>query len=381
MGNIAYVQKRDITKLKFRNNAEPLFIRMDIELTERCNNNCIHCYINLPKGDTAVKKKELSTEELKNILKEAVSLGCLRVKFTGGEPLLRNDFEEIYIFARRLGLGVAIFTNATLITPHLAGLLKRTPALEKMEVSIYGMKKESYEAVTRTVGSFEAAWQGINLLLEYKIPFEVRSAVLPSNEEEIDEFETWAATIPWMTRPPSYAMFFNLRPRRDDEAKNRLIQTLRLNAGKGLKFLTRRKKEYIKEMKQFCSKSTQPHGDKLFSCNAGCGNCCLDAYGVLQLCITLRHPDCVYDLRNGSLKDALTNFFPKIREKKAVNPQYLNRCARCFLKDLCGQCPAMSWMEYGALDTPVEYLCEIASIQARFLGLLREGGKAWQANR
>ncbi|MBU0878945.1 MAG: hypothetical protein KKD55_04970, partial [Candidatus Omnitrophica bacterium] len=153
---------------------------------------------------------------------------------------------------------------------------------------------------------------------------------------------------------------------------------LRLSAEEGLKILTRRKDKYIKEMKKFCAKFMRPSGDKLFSCGAGCGGGCVDAYGNFQLCMMLRHPETVYNLKRGSLKDALENFFPQIRQAKASNPTYLNRCARCFLKGLCEQCPAKSWSEHGNLDTPVEYLCEIAHTQARFLRLLNEDEKAWQ---
>jgi len=87
----------------------------------------------------------------------------------------------------------------------------------------------------------------------------------------------------------------------------------------------------------------------------------------------LRHPDTVCDLRASPLHYALTEFFPRLRETRATNPEYLRRCARCFLKGLCEQCPGKSWMEHGTLDTPVEYLCAVAHAQARFLGLLKDG--------
>jgi len=171
MHNESYVTKQNISKTSLWENKTPLLGRLDFELTERCNNNCVHCCINLPADDLAAKNKELTTGEIKNILKEAVSLGCMSVRFTGGEPLLREDFEELYVFARKQGLKVFVFTNATLLTPHLAELFSHIPPLKKIEVSVYGMKKSSYEAVTRIKGSFEAAFTGINLLLEYKIPF------------------------------------------------------------------------------------------------------------------------------------------------------------------------------------------------------------------
>jgi len=67
-----------------------------------------------------------------------------------------------------------------------------------------------------------------------------------------------------------------------------------------------------------------------------------------------------------------------LREMRASNPAYLSRCGRCFLKGLCEQCPAKSWAEHGTLDTPVEYLCDVAHAQARNLGLLVAGERAWE---
>jgi radical SAM protein with 4Fe4S-binding SPASM domain len=96
---------------------------------------------------------------------------------------------------------------------------------------------------------------------------------------------------------------------------------------------------------------------------------------MLQPCMMLRHPDTVYDLRRGSLRDSMTRFFPGLRTMRATNADYLARCARCFLKGLCEQCPAKSWMEHGTLDTPVDYLCQVAHAQARYLGLV--GGSEW----
>ena len=223
----------------------PLVGRLDIELTERCNNDCIHCCINLPENDESAKKKELSTDEWKKIIQEVADLGGMTIRFTGGEPLLREDFKELYLFTRKLGIRVMLFTNARLITPELAEFLAAYPPREKIEVTVYGMQPKSYDAVVRVKGAFEEFWRGIHLLLEKKIPFVVKSAFLPQNKEDMEEFEAFAATIPWMDRPPSYSMFFDLRCRRDDEAKNRLIQRNRLSPEEGLKILTRDKEKYL----------------------------------------------------------------------------------------------------------------------------------------
>jgi len=350
---------------------------LDIELTERCNNDCIHCCINLPMEDRHARETEMSTAVVKSVLTEAAALGCLSVRFTGGEPLLREDFEELYLFARRQGIRVLLFTNARLVTPQLADLLARVPPAELVEVTVYGMRPQSYEASSRVPGSYVEFRRGVDLLLDRGVPFIVKAALLPPNRGEMDEFEAWAATIPAMDRPPSYSMFFDLRGRRDSPAKNRQIAGLRVSPEQGVAIVTRRRAAYLEEMRQFCSKFMGPAGDRLFACGAGHGTC-VDAYGRAQMCMMLRHPDMACDLKAGSLHDALTSHFPRWRETRATNPDYLARCARCFLKGLCEQCPAKSWTEHGTLDTPVEYLCQVAHTQARDLGLLRAGEQAWE---
>ncbi len=372
----SYIEKIRSDKAALWCDSAPLLTSLDIELTERCNNNCVHCYINLPAENIAARERELTTDKIKNILDEAASLGCLHVKFTGGEPLLRKDFEDIYLFTRKLGIKVLLFTNAVLITPYMADLFSEIPPLQQIEVTLYGLKKETYESVTNVNGSFEAAQQGIQLLLEKKVPFVVKGSTLLQNREEFDAFEAWATNIPDMNRPPAYTMFYHLRSNKDEE-KNRAIRKLRLPPENVLNILTRRSPEYIKEMKSFFEKFTQPPGDHLFSCSAAKAKGSVDSYGFFKPCLMLRAPDTLYDLKKGSLKEALTDFFPKVQQLKAENSDYLKRCARCFLKGICEQCPAISWLENSTLDTPVDYFCDVAHTQARHLGLLREDEMSW----
>ena len=235
--------------------------------------------------------------------------------------------------------------------------------------------------------------------------FVVKGALLPGLAGEVAEFEEWAATLPAMDKPPGYSMFFDLRGRRecggsaaeppaepqpaalpaadappalcDAERRNATIRRVRLSPADGVAFLTRDRERYVKGMREFCGKFMRPPGDALFSCGAGHG-ACVDAYGAVQACLPLRAPETTVSLRErpDGLRYALTEAFPRLRETKATNPEYLRRCAVCFLKGLCEQCPAKSWAESGTLDAPVEYLCEVAHEQARHLGLLERGESA-----
>ena len=375
MAERTYILKNNMSHYPLWKGEGPPANQVDIELTERCNNACIHCCTNRPAGDKRSRARELDTDAWKDILHQAAGLGVMTVRFTGGEPLLRDDFPELYLFARRLGLRVMLFTNARLITPQIAALLADIPPLEAIEISVYGMRRKSYEAVTGVDGSYAGFLSGVQCLLDRKVPFVVKGALLPPNKEEVEEFAVWAATNPRMDAPPAYTMFFDLRGRRDSAAKNSRIRRLRVSPEEGLAILTRYPDGYRKEMTEFFEKYLSPPGDRLFTCGIGPG--CVDAYGVFQPCLSLRHPDLTYDLKKGALKEAVTSVFPRLKEMRATNPLYLERCARCFLRGFCEQCPAKSWSEHGTLDTPVEYFCRVAHAQARFLGLIMESEQAW----
>ena len=155
-------------------------VSFDLEITARCNNNCRHCYINLPANHKNAKQRELSCEELKEIAAEAVSMGALWCLITGGEPLLRPDFEKIYLTLKRLGLLVSVFTNATLIKKAHIELFRRYPPRD-IEVTIYGVTEETYERVTRKPGSFAAFMQGLDRLFKSGINVRLKAMTLRSN--------------------------------------------------------------------------------------------------------------------------------------------------------------------------------------------------------
>jgi radical SAM protein with 4Fe4S-binding SPASM domain len=140
-------------------------------------------------------------------------------------------------------------------------------------------------------------------------------------------------------------------------------------------------------MAEFAIKFHGLRGDRLFGCGASGGHSlCIDAYGRAQACLGLRAPELTVPLTPDAVRigESVENLaaalerFQVLGEKRATNPDYLVRCARCFLKALCEQCPAKAWTETGTLDTPVEYLCEVTHAQARFLGWLGQSEQAWE---
>lgn len=351
-------------------------IKFDIELTERCNNNCVHCCINLPANDIDALNLEMSLSDIKGILNEAANLGCLTVRLTGGEPLLRPDFEDIYLYARQLGMGVLLYTNACLITNRLAELFSKIPLLQAIQVTVYGMHQESYESNTRVPGSFMQFQKGLHLLEKFQIPFIVKSVLLPANKDEKDEFESWAAQIPWMKEKPYYSVFLDLRNRRDDEKKNDLIRSLRIDPESGAKLMLSYYSDIESYRDMFIRSKDRKTGNHLFTCDAGEKQLCVDAYGMIQPCMGLRIPELV--LPKGTPLESALERYKELKKLTTENPEYLSRCGQCVLRNLCEQCPAKSWAETGKMDVPVEYLCEAAHAQARSLGLISIRKMGWE---
>ena len=147
-----YIKKLKPHEFRIWHGKRPLLGQLDIELTERCNNKCIHCCINLPEDDAEARGREMSTDFVKDVITQAANLGCLTVRFTGGEPLLREDLAELYEFTRRLGMQVILFTNARLITPKLATLLAKIPPGRVVETRLGETVTGRLEAGDSTLG-------------------------------------------------------------------------------------------------------------------------------------------------------------------------------------------------------------------------------------
>ena len=156
----------------------------DLEIIARCNNDCRHCYINLPAGDQYARSQELTIQEISTLADQAVELGAVWVLISGGEPLLRDDFQEIYILLKRKGLLVSVFTNATLIRDEHIALFKKYPPRD-IEITVYGTTQETYERVTGRVGSFAAFKNGLNRLLDNGIKIRLKAMAIRSNFHEL----------------------------------------------------------------------------------------------------------------------------------------------------------------------------------------------------
>ena len=152
----------DYLTIKEANELPRLPLEGSLDLTCRCNNNCLHCWLREPPH-ASEQHDELTFDEIRRIADEARTLGTQRWNISGGEPMLRPDFPEIFDYLTHRARGYSLNTNGTLITPEIAKLLTRKGA--KM-IALYGATEEVYDAVTRNPGGFEAVMRGLAYLRE-----------------------------------------------------------------------------------------------------------------------------------------------------------------------------------------------------------------------
>jgi radical SAM protein with 4Fe4S-binding SPASM domain len=345
----------------------PLFF--ELELTARCNNNCRHCYINLPADDCRAVAGELSPGEIGDLADQAVELGALWCLVTGGEPLLRPDFREIYRALKQRGLLVSVFTNACLVTEEEIELFKALPPRD-LEVTVYGVTPETYEAVTRRAGSYRAFRRGLELLLSNGLKVRLKAMALRSN---IRELPAIAAFCRERTKEPfRFDPLLHLRydrdPVRNEEIRAERLTPAEIAAAEQADEI--RGVALRKECQTLRSLTGEDSRDlKLFQCGAGLHSFTIGHDGRFRLCSSLWQPNSTRDLRKTGLEEAWHGLVPLILAKTSQDPVYLDNCRRCPLVDLCLWCPAHAHLETGRLDGWVEYFCQVA--KARF----QEGDK------
>jgi radical SAM protein with 4Fe4S-binding SPASM domain len=343
----------------------------DLEATARCNLDCRHCYINRPAGDRAARRRELTVEEISRIGSEAAALGTMWCLITGGEPLLRKDFFDIYRALLGKGLVLSLFTNATLIKAEHIRFFKKFPPRE-IEVTVYGNTRETYERVTRTPGSFDAFVRGLDRLLGSGLPLRLKAMALRSNKHELPAIGDFCRrrTMEYYRFDPHLHLRFDR-----DEARNTLIRAERLNEREVVR-LERADPQRFGALKAACgdllpAEPSLPAGAPdcrhIFRCGVGQRSFVIGPEGLLRPCQSLHHPEFLFDLRKGRLADAWNRFLPQALARKSDRPEYLEKCGKCPIINLCFWCPAHAYLETGELDSPVESFCRVAEARAESL--------------
>jgi radical SAM protein with 4Fe4S-binding SPASM domain len=168
---------------------------LELQITDACNLRCRHCYID------STGSRELSLEQIRDLLQEFVELQGLRVLITGGEPLVHSRFPEINEMLPDFFLRKVLFTNGILLTKDLLKTLK----VDEIQVSIDGLEK-GHDAI-RGSGTYMRSMNAVRLALDAGFTVSISTMVHRANLGDFDEMERqfrgmgikdWTVDVPCM---------------------------------------------------------------------------------------------------------------------------------------------------------------------------------------
>ena len=179
------VQRLDYAKKGVAVEDEQLLRSLDficLELTLKCNLECVHCY----SSSNMLMKDDFKTEDWVRILEQGAKLGCRQVQLIGGEPTLFRDLLLLVEKSRELGYRfIELYTNATLLTDAQLDELKSHNV--HIATSFYSHLPETHDAITQRKGSFERTVGAIKLILSKRMPLRVGIIKLPQNQNQIGD--------------------------------------------------------------------------------------------------------------------------------------------------------------------------------------------------
>ncbi|HXX82293.1 MAG TPA: radical SAM/SPASM domain-containing protein [Thermodesulfovibrionales bacterium] len=330
-----------------------------IDLTHRCNLKCIHCYVG-PQDDVREKQnEEMPTSKVFSLIDEIAEAGCLELLISGGDPLVRRDFSDIFLHAKMKGLLVTVFTNGTLVTEEVLSLFHRYPPY-LVEISLYGATSCTYESITGIPGSYARCIHGIERLLSRGIRVKLKTVLMTMNSHELHMMEQVARAY-----GISFRIDAALFPRLNGDRSPLLLRVPAEDAvAKELG-----NEERLENWKEFYGQEDDsPLSNQLYVCGAGKTGFDIDPYGILRPCVMVRN--ITFDLSKGSFLSGWTGPIKEITRKQ-TSPTYA--CSGCEDYVLCAACPGFFDLENGAEELHSEYLCAMGRARKRVLSLHAQG--------
>ncbi len=165
---------------------DPRLLSLQMEITSRCNERCVHCYI--PHEN---KTDVMSMELYRSVVDQASEMGLLSLTLSGGEPMSHECFVEMLRYAKQKDFSVSILSNLTMLTDEIIEVLK-TMHVAVVKVSLYSLDPAIHDSITQLPGSQEKTLAAIERLIEADIPVQVSCPVMKENKDSLESVIKWA---------------------------------------------------------------------------------------------------------------------------------------------------------------------------------------------
>lgn len=348
----------------------PLNVHFD--LTYRCNERCVHCY--LDHDDYG----ELTTSECIGILEQLAAAGTLFLTFSGGEIFLRKDLEEILMAARRLHFDVSLKTNALLVNRERAARLAEL-GVRRVQISVYSEAPAVHDAITKVPGSLNRTLAAIPLLIEQGIAVKLACPLMKQNllayrgVMELAERLGVPYVLDLTITPMMDATQGPLEHRVDASALLPVLQDASLH---GCRPGEKPEAELPAMLGSATSSGMESGAYDAIPCSAGHNSCYISPYGDVYACVQL--PIAGGNLRQRAFGE-IWHGSATLEKIRGMRESELPVCSRCEIRKYCERCPGLAWMEGGDLMGAYERACELAEQRARVAGIASPKS-AWHAD-
>ena len=316
----------------------PVSVHMD--LTWRCNERCIHCY--LDHDDLG----EMTFDEISRVLGEMAAAGVLLLTFSGGEPLLRKDFFALVRRARELTFNVKVKTNGILIKEKEAAMLREL-GVGDVQLSVYSHRPEVHDAITKVPGSLKRTVAAIRFLRSQGLKVSIADVLMVSNRRDYLGVQALAKELDaGFTLDPTITPHIN--GDRSLVALNVEHQELRA---------VMREESLVGNSAEYCAPPAPVSTEELntgIACSAGHSFCYISPYGDVFPCVQFPLPS--GSVRKQSFAD-IWKFSPQLKEVRSIRTKDLPVCSTCAHAGSCSRCPGLAYME-GNMRGPSTADCE-----------------------
>jgi radical SAM protein with 4Fe4S-binding SPASM domain len=334
-----------------------------IDLTYRCNERCVHCY--LDHHDYG----EMTTREVKNVLDQLADAGALFLTFSGGEIFLRQDLFELIDYARRLNFDVSLKTNALLIDQSRARKLREFD-IRKIQISIYSANPAIHDAITKVPGSLERSLRAIQFLLAEGLQVKLACPLMKQNLAAFRDVQSLAEEL-----GVPYMLDLTITPMMDGgddvlRLRSSATELLQVLQDQNLNSRACTPPEAATEA-VFATGSARSSGIESgayddIPCSAGHNSCYISPYGDVSPCVQMPKP--AGNLRKQRF-DEIWYGSSEMNRVRAVRESQLPLCSSCSIRNYCERCPGLAQMEGGDLLGAYERACELAEMNARLAGI------------
>ena len=288
-----------------------------IELTYRCPERCVHCYIDDFCPSQA--NDELTLDELKNILKQARAMGCIKILLTGGEVLMRPDLCDIVEYATALGLIVDVYTTGLGLTDEIFDRLCAAK-VNSVSFSLYGGTADVHDRITGVRGSFDKTLKAMLMFRSAGVCTFIKGVAIRQNFDALDGLYRLARRL---------KLRISISPRIISGHRSKRAEDYRLSADQYRQFF---ELEARYDEHDFFEPQPQSREEVMDSapCSAGRNGLSLNPYGEARACSRMKN--FLGSLRAESLE--------KIWER-AGKQKYLEHFT---LRELTPRCPTCKYV-------------------------------------